>query len=222
MEDVRTLGARCGGACNGESIARASGCYPRINFVGKDMMEYDWLSLQHRVQREFSRRIAAIRDWDAPTPDDEWSVRDLVAHVIEEQQWVPYLLAGETVATARQEIEPLRDDLRAEWELYSFAATAAWMSTHPDTVVHLSYDSVTMADYLREQVADVAIHTWDLARAIGADEALDPEIVEAVWTVFEPQKDTLAASGLFAPPVPLPDDAPLQHRLLAVTGRDPR
>ena len=186
------------------------------------MMEYDWLSLQHRVQREFSRRIAAISDWDAPTPDAEWSVRDLVAHVIEEQQWVPYLLAGETVATARKEIEPLRNDLRAEWELYSFAATAAWMSTRPETVVHLSYDSVTMADYLREQVSDVAIHTWDLARAIGGDEDLDPEIVEAVWTVFEPQKETLAASGLFAPPVALPDDAPLQQQLLAVTGRDPR
>ncbi|MBX3098719.1 MAG: TIGR03086 family protein [Salinibacterium sp.] len=185
-------------------------------------MEYDWLSLQHRVQREFSRRIAAVTDWDAPTPDDEWNVRDLVAHVIEEQQWVPYLLAGETVATARKEIEPLRGDLREEWELYSFAATAAWMSTPPSTIVQLSYDSVTMTDYLREQVSDVAIHTWDLARAIGADEALDPEIVEAVWTVFEPQKDTLAASGLYAPPVPLPADAPLLHQLLAVTGRDPR
>ena len=77
-------------------------------------------------------------------------------------------------------------------------------------------------EYLREQVSDVAIHTWDLARAVGADEELDTELVEAVWTVFEPQKETLAASGLYAPPVPLPDDAPLQQRLLAVTGRDPR
>ena len=185
-------------------------------------MDYDWLELQKRVHREFARRLAEVADWDAPTPDDEWSVRDLVSHVIEEQQWVPYLLAGEDVAQAQKELEPLRDDLLEEWNLYSFAATAAWAETPADTLVHLSYDSVTMADYLREQVSDVAIHTWDLARAIGADENLDPEIVEAVWTVFEPQKDTLAASGLYAPPVPLPDDAPLQQRLLAVTGRDPR
>jgi len=183
---------------------------------------YDWLELQKKVHREFSRRIAAVTDWDAPTPDDQWSVRDLVSHVIEEQQWVPYLLAGEDVAQAQKDLEPLRDDLLEEWNLYSLAATTAWAETPPDTLVHLSYDSVTMADYLREQVSDVAIHTWDLARAIGADEHLDPEIVEAVWTVFEPQKDTLAASGLYAPPVPLPDDAPLQQRLLAVTGRDPR
>jgi len=135
---------------------------------------------------------------------------------------VPYLLAGETIEKAKKQIEPLRDDLRGEWELYSFAATTAWSESSPEQRVHLSYDEVTMADYLREQVSDVAIHTWDLARAVGADEELDSELVEAVWSVFEPQKDTLAASGLYAPPVPLPDDAPLQARLLAVTGRDPR
>jgi uncharacterized protein (TIGR03086 family) len=185
-------------------------------------MEYDWLALQKRVHREFASRLAAVTDWDAPTPDTGWSVRDLVSHVIEEQQWVPYLLAGESITNAQKQIEPLRDDLRGEWELYSFAATTAWASSTAEQRVHLSYDEVTMADYLREQVSDVAIHTWDLARAIGADEDLDPELVEAVWTVFEPQKDTLAASGLYAPPVPLPDDAPLQARLLAVTGRDPR
>ena len=185
-------------------------------------MDHDWLALQKRVHHEFEMRLAAVTDWDAPTPDTGWTVRDLVAHVIEEQQWVPWLLAGKTVTKAQHHVEPLREDLRAEWSLYSLAATTAWEQTSTEKSVHLSYDTVTMADYLREQVSDVAIHTWDLARAVGADEQLDTELVEAVWTVFEPQKDTLAASGLFAPPVPLPDDAPLQHRLLAVTGRDPR
>jgi uncharacterized protein (TIGR03086 family) len=186
-------------------------------------MTHDWLALQKLVHREFAKRLATIEDWDAATPDTGWTVRDLVAHVTEEQQWVPYLLAGSPIAEAKKEIQPLRmDDLRAEWDLYSLAATAAWANTPEDVLVHLSYDTVTMADYLREQVSDVAIHTWDLARAIGADERLDDELVAAVWTVFEPQADTLAASGLYAAPVPIPDDAPLQQRLLALTGRDPR
>jgi uncharacterized protein (TIGR03086 family) len=185
-------------------------------------MEHDWLELQKLVHREFGARLAAVTDWDAPTPDTEWNVRDLVTHVVDEQRWVPHLLAGRTVAQAQRDLEPIRDDLVAEWQLYSLAATSAWEQTPRQAQVHLSYDTVTMDDYLREQVSDVAIHTWDLARAVGADEQLDQELVEAVWTVFEPQKDTLAASGLYAPPVPLPDDAPLQFRLLAVTGRDPR
>jgi len=183
---------------------------------------HDWLALQVQAHREFGVRLGSVTDWDAPTPDTDWSVRDLVTHVVEEQQWVPHLLAGSSVADAQRRIQPLGDDLRAEWRLYSLAATSAWDAASPDSRVQLSYDTVAVHDYLREQVSDVAIHSWDLARAVGADEALDETLVEAVWTVFEPQRATLAASGLFAAPVPLPDDAPLQLRLLALTGRDAR
>ncbi|CAN5368831.1 TIGR03086 family metal-binding protein [soil metagenome] len=186
-------------------------------------MTHDWMALQKKVVDEFSARLNAITDWDAPTPDTEWSVRDLVTHVIDEQRWVPHLLAGRTVKQANKDLEPLRaDDLTSEWQLYSLAATEAWRSAPTTADVHLWDDVFTPEDFLREQVSDIAIHTWDLARAIGADENLDPELVEAVWSVFEPQQATLAASGLYAPPVPIPDDAPLQARLLAITGRDPR
>ena len=183
---------------------------------------YDWLALQKQAHREFGRAVAAITDWNAPTPDTEWNVRDLVLHVVQEQQWVPQLLAGLTIPQAKRHLARLGDDLRAEWRLYSLAATAAWDGARADALVALSYDTVTVADYLREQTSDVAIHAWDLARATGADETLDPTLVEAVWTVFEPQKATLVASGLYASPVELPDDAPLQSRLLAITGRDDR
>jgi uncharacterized protein (TIGR03086 family) len=184
--------------------------------------EHNWLALQKQAHREFGTRLAAVTDWAAPTPDDEWNVRDLVRHVIIEQQWVPYLLDGGTIGTAQFSIAPLGDDLAEEWHLYSLAATTAWSDADPDSMVTLSYDTVHVADYLREQVSDVTIHAWDLARAVGAPEDLDQELVEAVWTVFEPQKETLAASGLYASPVPLTDDATLQSRLLALTGRDDR
>ena len=131
-------------------------------------------------------------------------------------------MAGRSLEQARASIDALRDDLAGEWALYSLTATSAWRSTPSDARVQLSYDTVTADEYLREQVADVTIHTWDLARAVGADESIDDELVRAVWSVFEPQKDTLEASGLFASPVPVADDASLQSRLLAITGRDDR
>lgn len=182
----------------------------------------DWIALQKQAHREFGVRLDEITNWDAQTPDTDWTVRDLVAHVVEEQQWVPHLLAGNTVAEAQRRIQPLGEDLRAEWRLYSLAATSAWDAASPHAEVKLSHDTVAVSDYLREQVSDVTIHSWDLARAVGGDEALDDALVHAVWTVFEPQRDTLSASGLFAAPVPLPEDASLQLRLLALTGRDAR
>ena len=181
-----------------------------------------WLRLQQRAHREFAARVAVVTDWEASTPDTEWNVRDLVRHVIEEQQWVPWLLAGLSTGHARSRLRGLDDDLVAEWKRYSLAATTAWHDASPDSPVQLASDTVTTIDYLKEQVSDVTIHTWDLARAVGADEQLDLELIEAVWTVFEPQKDALEASGLFASPIPVQEDAPLQARLLALTGRDVR
>lgn len=185
-------------------------------------MAFDWFELQRTAHREFDARLAAVRDWSAPTPDADWDITRLVRHVIEEQQWVPPLLAGRRVAEVTPDIVPLGDDLVAEWKHYSAAATAAWASTDPDTTVHLSYGTVPLEPYLRQQTADVTVHAWDLARATGSDETLDPELVSAVWSDLDAQRDMLAESGLFADPVPVPDDAPLQDRLIALTGRDPR
>lgn len=190
-------------------------------------MAYNWLDLQVRAHAEFSRGLDAVVDWSAPTPDTEWDVAALVRHVIEEQQWVPALLGGLTIDEAGGRIEPLGDDLAGEWRRHSAAATDAWARVSwagaaGGTSVQLSYDTVTAEDYLREQVSDVVIHSWDLARAVGADERLDGLLVQATWTIFEPLQDTLAASGLYAHAIKMPDDAPLQARLLAITGRDPR
>lgn len=184
--------------------------------------EVDWFDLQKRAHNEFGSRLARVSDWNAPTPDKEWTVGDLVRHVVHEQQWIPPLLAGLSIDQAKRRVEPLGADLAAEWATHSALATIAWQTAPADASVQLSYDTVTVLDYLREQVSDVTIHSWDLARATSANEELDDALVEAVWTVFEPQRDALEASGLFDSPVPMPEDAPLQSRLLALTGRDDR
>lgn len=183
-------------------------------------MTTDWIALLRLAHAEFADRIAAVTDWDAPTPDTDWSTRDLVAHVIDDQQWVPLLLAGKTTSEAKLAVAPLGDDLALEWHRYAASALDAWQQADLDREVHLSYDTVTASDYLAEQVGDVTIHSWDLARATGTSEELDDALVDAVWGVFEPQAEGLAASGLFAPIVPVPENAPLRVRLLALTGRD--
>jgi uncharacterized protein (TIGR03086 family) len=183
-------------------------------------MATDWITLLRTAHSEFAARIAAVVDWEAPTPDTDWNTRDLVAHVIADQQWVPLLLDGKTTAEAKIAISPLGDDLPAEWRRYSDAALDAWGVADLEREVHLSYDTVSGSDFLAEQVGDITIHTWDLARATGTSEDLDDDLVDAVWTVFEPQADQLQASGLYAPVVAVPSDAPLRIRLLALTGRD--
>ena len=68
---------------------------------------------------------------------------------------------------------------------------------------------------------DVFMHTWELARATGQDETLDPQRCASLLEQLEPLDELLRSSGQFGPRVEVPDDADAQIRMLAFIGRDP-
>jgi uncharacterized protein (TIGR03086 family) len=70
-------------------------------------------------------------------------------------------------------------------------------------------------------LGDVVVHTWDLARATGLDEALDADVVHDMLVGMEPLDDMLRASGQYGPKVEVGVDADEQARLIAFTGRRP-
>jgi uncharacterized protein (TIGR03086 family) len=184
----------------------------------------DLLLLHQRAMDDFGRRVAEIHpnQWHAPTPCTEWDVRDLVNHLVVELLWVPPLLAGATLVEVgdRFDGDQLGEDPLEAWEDVSAAATAAFAAPGSlEQTVHLSYGDRRAAGYGWELTADLLIHAWDLARAIGVDETLDPELVRTVHDRMAPHADELVASGYFAAPVPVADDADLQTRLLAIYGR---
>jgi len=87
--------------------------------------------------------------------------------------------------------------------------------------VHLSYGDSAALSYGWEMTADLIVHAWDLAQGIGAPLEIDETIAQEVWDRLSPMAEMLAASGMFGPPVPVPDDAPVFHRLLGLSGRQP-
>jgi hypothetical protein len=71
---------------------------------------------------------------------------------------------------------------------------------------------------------DLPQHGWDLAVATGQDAAIDPGEVELLWGSLngDPRTwDWQRASGWYGTPVAVPEDAPLQDRVLGLIGRDP-
>lgn len=176
---------------------------------------------------EFDHRVHLIRDdqWHAPTPCTEWDVRDLVNHLVYEQLWAPLLLNGATLEEVgdRFDGDQLGEDPITTWEASSGVARDAFARPGAlDGIVHTSMGETTALEYTRQMTTDLAVHAWDLARGIGADEALDEDLVEALHEVWARRIDMLASSGVFAPPVGVPQEADTQARLLGVLGRDCR
>lgn len=177
-----------------------------------------------RSLQEFDARVQLVKEdqWDRPTPCTEWSVRDLVHHIVYENVWTPPLMEGQTIEQVgdRFEGELLGDDPVAAW---NEASTASLTSVEADgaleRTVHLSYGDVPGRKYIQELFNDHVIHAWDLARGIGADDELDPELVEVLYAGVKTREDELKASGMFGDKVNVPADADTQTKLLAIMGR---
>ncbi|MGZ5297487.1 MAG: TIGR03086 family metal-binding protein [Actinomycetota bacterium] len=160
--------------------------------------------------------------WTAPTPCTEWDVRALVHHLVNEISWTVPLLGGRSVADVGDSLsgDLLGDDPVASWDTAAVQAHAAVNADGAmDLVIHLSRRDVTGADYTFEVFNDLAIHGWDLARAIGADETIDPRFVAIIDERMSPVIADLKASGQYGEVVVPPDGSDAQTRLLAMFGR---
>ena len=183
-------------------------------------------------QHEFTARVHAVTEeqWAAPTPDTEWSVADLVDHLIDEHQWAPPLLRGLDLDDAGKVVEGTRSlpvhggvgaNLAELWD--EAAAGSADAFTAPgalERTVALSRGATLARTYLGEMTFDLAVHSWDLGKAIGYGAQLPRELAEYVLAQLGGAGD-LSGSGMFAKPVDVADDAPPQDKLVAATGRDP-
>ncbi len=183
-------------------------------------------------QRQFGARVEAVSDdqWEAPTPDTEWSVADLVNHLIDEQRWVGPLLHGLDLDSAGKVVEGTRSlpvhggvgaNLAQEWsEAATSAADAVVEPGVLDREVTLSRGQTPAREYLAEMIFDLTVHSWDLGKAIGYPADLPQELVRFGYDMFSRYGD-MSATGMFGKPVAVADDAPILDKLVALTGRDP-
>lgn len=172
----------------------------------------------------FDARVRPLTEdhWALPTPDADWTVRDLVNHLTAEQLWAPELLAGRTIADVGHVFDGdvLGDDPVGRWIDASTQSRAAFLDRDAlERDVTLSYGVVSAAEYCAQMTFDLVVHAWDLARAVGASEEADPVLV--AWTLHyaEARSGLFSAGRLFRGPLDVPDDVDDLSRLLALTGR---
>jgi len=179
-----------------------------------------------RAVAQFGRHVPMVGDrWRVPTPDTEWDVRALVNHVLGENLWAPPLLDGLTIADIgdRFDGDQLQSEPARAWdEATANSIVAVGAEGALDRTVHVSFGDIPGRVYVSQLVCDHLIHGWDLARAIGADETLDTELVDFAFDFLVPQVDGWRDAGVFGPRVELAGGADRQSELLAITGRDPR
>lgn len=155
----------------------------------------------------FSRAVrSAAGRWDAPSPCAGWDARAVLEHVI---GFHDVLLLEPLGAKPKRP----RGAPEGRW---SVTVEALMGALEAPGVMDAGRESL-----LAVLTTDVVVHTWDLAKATGHDVILDVDLSELGLRRAEENQEQLAASGWFAPPVAVADDAAVQDRLLGLFGRDP-
>jgi uncharacterized protein (TIGR03086 family) len=165
--------------------------------------------------------LVGVDQWDNVTPCTDWSVRELVNHVVGEELWMVPLLGGATIddVGGRFDGDLLGDDPVSVARSAATAAVATGDEILPSNPkVHLSYGDEEATEYAMQLIADHLVHSWDLAKSTGHDATLDPDLVEAVGTWFAEREDLYRGAGVIGPRVEQSGGA--QTDLLAAFGRE--
>ncbi len=189
----------------------------------------DVVDLHGRSGRRFAALVAGVgpEQWHNGTPCSEWDVRELVHHLLYEQRWVPPLFDGLTVEQVGGRFDgDLMGEDTAAWPglLASSIDEAHAAVAQPGSLertVHLSFGDVPGREYVMQLTADLAIHAWDLARATGQDDSLDPGVVALLLPWTEANAGLLTGSGMFGSPIDVGAGAGDDARLLGLLGRRP-
>ena len=175
-----------------------------------------------RIAGEFTATVegAAPAAWDQPAPPEGWVARDIVRHLVE---WFPAFLQGSTgielpvgPSVDEDPVGAWRNQTDAVQALLDDPAAAGREYDLP----HIGRMTLARAiDTIYTN--DVFMHRWDLARATGQDETLDPAKCAEMLEGMLPLDDAMRESGQYGPRVEVPDDADVQTKLLAFIGRTP-
>lgn len=173
---------------------------------------------------ELGRVIRAVPTgaWDTASPCDGWTARQVAGHAMGVVSNVGAKLG------AAEPVDP-------------FGAVDAIAGTEPDasfrrirattlaaldrpgslaTPVSSSLGDMVLDDYLVSMTNDAFIHAWDIARATGGDDRLDPDLLTVVAARMM-HTDVPRRAGRYDQAVAIDDAAPLQDRFIAFTGRTP-
>lgn len=159
--------------------------------------------------------------------DDKITLRQIINYHAYDDAWVPDMLAGRTMDEVGG--DAFKGDLLGDTPQANFAnivakacaAAEALSESDLDRTVHCSFGEFSVREYFVQITSFRTLRAHDIAKVIGTNTTLPDDLVQSVWEQLTPHAEEWRAIGVFGPKVDVPTDAPLQDKLLGLTGRQP-
>ncbi|MER8184951.1 TIGR03086 family metal-binding protein [Kitasatospora sp. NPDC094015] len=189
----------------------------------------DPVDLLARALNQAGSAVADVRDDELgnPTPCRSWTATELIDHLLDDLRQFTARATGATPGDGPAS-GPADDDRAEAFRSGADALVAAWRQAGDlgGTVELPGMGTLPARFPVDQQIAEFAVHAWDLARATGRTPAFDQEVgrssLDWARTALRPEfRGDESAGKAFGPEVPAGPDAPLYDQLAAFLGRDP-
>jgi uncharacterized protein (TIGR03086 family) len=183
----------------------------------------DLLSALDSASEHFRRHLADVAEdqWTNATPCTDWDVHYLVAHVVGGNRFASLVLEGWTAEDAMQMVieSPQLgvDPLRAFLETSSEQRTRFTRPGALDRLIDHQLGELTGERFLAMRIFDIAVHSWDLATAIGSDGEFEPDLAERVLAIVLNEEPGMGFG--IEPCGGIGPEATAMHQLLDLCGR---
>ncbi len=165
------------------------------------------------------------RDWDRPTPCGEWDVAGVTRHLVVGERAFTTSLSGtpydlpaliDSAATLDEA------DLPTTYDVGAVALREALAASDPEAVFPTGIGPMPAPAITELRTIEALTHGWDVARGTGRSLDVDDAVAERALAHSLALMDRIPPDRTpFAPPQPVPDQAPALDRLAALLGRSP-
>jgi uncharacterized protein (TIGR03086 family) len=171
-----------------------------------------------RLSDAFAAKIAAVppATWESPSPCEGWTARDIVGHVAQTQGMFRSFVGRDVPEGPSVDDDPAGAFDAARGAVQADLDDPELAVTEFDGMMGRTTFETAVGRFL---CTDLVVHGWDLARAAGLDDRIDPQDVERVQQVAASFGDAMRSPQAFGPALDPPDGADDQTRLLAFLGR---
>jgi uncharacterized protein (TIGR03086 family) len=154
--------------------------------------------------------------WASPTPCDGWTARDLLDHLVTGNFGFARAVSGNELAGPDH-----GDDIATAYHASARALTEAFGAPGAlDRIVTVPFGTVPASVAMHLRITELLVHGWDLAKATGQVPDFPAEVAEQELAFSQAKVGELPSGrSPFAPPQPVPADAPAIDRLVALLGR---
>jgi uncharacterized protein (TIGR03086 family) len=163
--------------------------------------------------------------WASQSPCQDWTARDVVDHVVG--------MHAAMLAPLGRSLGPESSAAGGPIDAFTSARARLQHALDDPAVAGTACDTptgtLTFAEHVDAALSvDLVVHGWDLARATGQDDTIQAEDLQLLWPIAQAIPEQFRVPGafrpglvVFGPQVQVAADAPLQHKILGMYGRDP-